>query len=43
VPFYHRDPDPGSGMIFFPDPESRISDPGSLPRPKFNISLRFYL
>jgi hypothetical protein len=38
------DPDPGSGaflpqgsgMIFFPDP-------GSLPRPKVNISSRFYL
>jgi hypothetical protein len=24
VPFYPKDPDPGSGMIFFPDPGSRI-------------------
>jgi hypothetical protein len=41
------DPGPGSGAFlpqgsgirddFFPDPGSRIQDPGSLPRPKFKI------
>jgi hypothetical protein len=38
--FYPKDP--GSGMIFFPDPGSRIPDPYEVPN-SIPISSRFYL